>query len=244
MYSHGRYRGCGGCYPLTRALSAKVRCFFFHAIHVQLYQKNLEYVSSSGTKHLQPQNCALFPRVVGVATNCLYSSSTRTPKRNEKETFFYTTLTCDDSSAWHLPAQGNFASLAAVAGAGAVADGGVEPEELERAPAARAGGGFPGPAAARGEVPHELLEPPADAVLVLVLVLARRGFFCASEDTVQEGHGVAELPVHVLRRTLPLPPLLSLSVPGKRKWLRRTCPRQEMGRDVPNRGTRGRFVFL
>jgi len=177
----------------------------------------LEYVSSSGTKHLQPQNCALFPRVVGVATNCLYSSSTRTPKRNEKETFFYTTLSCDDSSAWHLPAQGNFARFAAVAvaGAGAVADGGVEPEELERAPAARAGGGLPGPAAARGEVPHELLEPPADAVLVLVL--ARRGFFCASEDAVQEGHGVAELPVHLLRRTLPLPPLLSLSVREKKR---------------------------
>ena len=135
-----------------------------------------------------------------------------TKKKLKKETFFYTTLLCDDSSALHLPAQGNSAGLAAVAVAGAVADGGVEAEELERARAARAGGGLPCPAAARGEVPHELLEPPADAVLVLVLVLARRrrGFFCASEDAVQEGHGVAELPVHVLRRTLPLPPLLSL----------------------------------
>jgi len=200
-----------------------------------MYEKKL--VFSRGTKHLQPQNCALFPGVVGVATNCLYSSSTCAPKRNEKETFFYTALLCDDSSAWHLPAQGNFARLAAVTVAGAVADGGVEPEELERAPAARAGGGLPGPAAARGEVPHELLEPPADAVLVLARSLA-------SEDAVQEGHGVAELPVHVLRRTLPLPPLLSLSVSGKRKWLRRTCPRKEMGKGVRNRGTRGRFGFL
>jgi hypothetical protein len=90
----------------------------------------------------------------------------------------------------------------------------VEPEELERAPAARAGGGLPGPAAARGQVSHELLEPPADAA-----VLARRGCTgargpslpIAGEDAVQEGHGVAELPVHVLRRALPLPPLLSLS---------------------------------
>jgi len=139
-----------------------------------------------------------------------------------------------------LPAQGNPARLA---GAGAVlADGGVEPEELERAPAARAGGGgLPGPAAARREVPHELLEPPAHAV-----DLAWRSFRAhfagavGGEDAVQQGHGVAELPVHVLRRPLPLPPLLSLS--EKKNGLRPTCPCQEMGRDFWNR-SRGRFGF-
>ena len=123
-----------------------------------------------------------------------------------------------------LPAQGNPARLA---GAGAVlADGGVEPEELERAPAARAGGGgLPRPAAARREVPHELLEPPAHAV-----DLARRSF--RGEDAVQQGRGVAELPVHVLRRPLPLPPLLSLS--ETKSGLRPTCPYQQMGRDFWN----------
>jgi len=131
-----------------------------------------------------------------------------------------------------LPAQGNPARLA---GAGAVlADGGVEPEELERAPAARAGGGgLPRPAAARREVPHELLEPPAHAV-----DLARRSFRAhfagavGGEDAVQQGHGVAELPVHVLRRPLPLPPLLSLS--ETKSGLRPTCPYQQMGRDFWN----------
>lgn len=118
----------------------------------------------------------------------------------------------------------------------------MEPEELERAPAALAGGGLPVPAAARGEVPHELLEAPAHAVL------ARRGFFArfpgavgGGEDVIQEDHGVAELPVHVLGRALPLPPLLSLS--EKKKWLRPTCPCQGIGGDLLNRGTRGLFGF-
>jgi hypothetical protein len=144
-----------------------------------------------------------------VATNWHYSldhSFTRADMQLKKK-----------RNALHLPAQGNPTRLAA--GAVVVADGGVEPEELERAPAALAGGGrLPVPAAARGEVPHELLEAPAHAAAVL----ARRSFLArfagavgGGEDAIQEDHGVAELPVHVLGRALPLPPLFSLS--GKAK---------------------------
>jgi hypothetical protein len=156
------------------------------------------------------ESCAVPSCCVGTNTNCARLQLVHIDahqKETKRDLFLYTTLMCGNPSALHLPAHGNFARLAA----GAVADGGVEPEELERAPAARAGGGLPGPAAARGQVPHELLEPAA--------VLARRGCTgargrslpIAGEDAVQEGHGVAELPVHVLRRALPLPPLLSLS---------------------------------
>jgi hypothetical protein len=93
----------------------------------------------------------------------------------------------------------------------------VEPEELERAPALRARGLRPGPTAARGQVPHELVDAPAHAVVAprgfrfqfsSVTGARRRSF---GEDAVQESHGVAELPVHVLGRPLLRPPLLSLS---------------------------------
>lgn len=110
----------------------------------------------------------------------------------------------------------------------------MEPEELERAPAPRACG-LPGPAAS-GQVPHQLVDSPAHAVVAwrsfgfefFSVPSTRRRRRSFGEDAVQEGHGVAELPVHVLGRELPHPPLLSLSRRDGRKLMRPTRSCQSM----------------
>ena len=103
-----------------------------------------------------------------------------------------------------LPAQGDSAGFAVVGGA--VAEGGVEPEELEDALAVRAAAAASSLVAASGQVPHELQD-----ALPRRAVVARGGRGRFGEDAVQRGDVVAELPVHDLGRPLPLPSLLPLS---------------------------------
>lgn len=90
---------------------------------------------------------------------------------------------------------------------GAVADGGVEPEELEHAVAVLAAS-FSSLVAAPGQVPRELHEALVRRAGASVVVVARGRF--GEEDALQGGHGVAELPVHRLGRSLPIPSLLPL----------------------------------
>jgi hypothetical protein len=102
-----------------------------------------------------------------------------------------------------LPAQGDSARL------GAVADGGVEPEELEDALAVRAAAAS-SLVAAHGQVPHLLHQAlPQRACSSAAVAVAARGRF--GKGAIEGGHGVAELPIDGLRRPLPLPSLLSLS---------------------------------
>jgi hypothetical protein len=111
-----------------------------------------------------------------------------------------------------LPAQGDSARL------GAVADGGVEPEQLEDALAVRAAAASSFVAAPR-QVPHLLHQAlPQRACSSAAVAVAARGRF--GEGTIEGGHGVAELPVGGLRCPLPLPSLLSLSTHiRQKKWV-------------------------
>jgi hypothetical protein len=83
-----------------------------------------------------------------------------------------------------------------------VADGGVEAEELQHALAPRAAARR-GLARARGEMPHQ--QPQALARGVAVPARSRA---CGRrvEDAVEGAHGLAELPVRLLRRPRPRPP--------------------------------------
>lgn len=95
---------------------------------------------------------------------------------------------------------------------GAVADGGVEPEELEHAVAVLAAS-FSSLVAAPGQVPRELHEALVRRAGASVVVVARGRF--GEEDALQGGHGVAELPVHRLGRSLPIPSLLPFLQPAE-----------------------------